>query len=364
MNKRIVFYDKWSGGHRPYIQKVITDFLRPTTYTFKIVTDPHGQNSLAFLCELAQREKFDHCHIMTLDDCLEDFCETEKVLWLQRANITFSATLYKFTFLRSHIMLIKSLREYWYKKKFKATLRVMNSGIMNIVAVPDERISQIFVYPVWRNKLRILPDPAAFSNEPVDAQRAKLYFGWDPYIPTILMFGYMYKQKGLNLLIDALSEKFSHYYLSPFQVILAGPQIDGRQDVALSSAVKLIEYDRYIDQIFAKQLFAVADCVVMPFVEGWEYSSITFSLACASGNFIITPNRGVLGWRIKNFGNGYVYQPGDSASLASIIARFVEKYPELSFPIEGSVKYAATCTPSRYISVIDGIIKESIHDAC
>ena len=208
--------------------------------------------------------------------------------------------------------------------------------------------------------MRILPDSAEFSNDPPDCQKARLDLGWDRAIPTLLMFGTMHPWKGLDLLLEALSAKFSDVFRSPLRVVLAGQQVVGKINVVLSSNVDLIEYNRYIEDAFAKQLFAAADCVVMPFVRDFEWSSGTFSLACASGKFVILPNNGVLGWRARNLRNGYVYQAGNSASLAKAIARFVEDYPKLTFPIEGSMKYAAECTPSRYVERLDRIISESL----
>lgn len=365
MLKRVVFYDKKSGGHRPHIQGIIRDYLRPSNYTFQIVTDPEERNSLTFLRELYQREKFDHCHMMTLHDCIEDFYEDEEVHWFQEARITFSGTLYLFRYLSPHIMLLlrnmaNPLRNPLQRKDLRAIIKVMKSGIVSTITIPDERISQTWRYPFWRKKLRIIPDPAVFSNEFIDCQRAKLDFGWDPQIPTLLMFGAMYWYKELNLLIDALSERYTHYFCSPIRLVLAGQQMNSRKHVACSSVIELIEYNHYVEDALAKQLFAAADCVIMPFGKWFECSSGTFSLACASGKFVIVPEHGVLGWRVRKFGNGNVFKSGDPASLAAAISRFVERYRKLSFPIEGSVNYAATCTPSRYVEILDSIIRESL----
>jgi glycosyltransferase involved in cell wall biosynthesis len=334
--------------------------------------------------------------MLTLDDCLQDFNEYNEVLWFINAGITLSATLYQFTFLSPHIALMKGLcsspryvksqlksilrvmksrtvdttagtdertSQVWryplYIEDFKATLKVMKSGIMSAVAIPDERISQVWRYPVWRDKLRLLPDPAAFNAALMPSRKAKLALGWDPAIPTLLMFGTMYRYKGLDILLEALSERFGHHYNGPLRVVLAGKQVDERKKVTLSPAVEFIEYDCYIEQPFADQLFSAADCVVMPFVKEFDQSSGTFSLACASGKFTIVPNQGILGWRVRKLRNGNVYKPGDPASLAKAISRFVDRYSALSFPIEGSLKYADTCTPSRYVEEIDSIIRES-----
>jgi len=361
MGKRVVFYDKWTGGHRPFVQGIIRDYLKPSNYTFDIANNPEGENSFAFLRRLAQAERFDHCYLMTLDDCFEEFYNDADVQWFLNAGITFSATIYKFTYLQPHYMLWKAIRYRSPKflRKARATAKAAGSSILRAIAAPDERIEQGHFLSPWRNKLHLLPDVAAFSNEPSDCQQAKQDYGWTDGRPTILMFGSMYRRKGLDLFMEAISHEFNYH--SPFRVILAGHQIDGKADQPLSPGVELIEYNRFIEPEEARKLFAAADCVVLPFEEGWDYSSGTFSLACASGNFVITTDQGVLGWRVRKYQNGNLYRPGSSESMASAIGKFVKQYPELSFPIEGSVGYAATCAPGRYAEIIDSVVKKSLN---
>ena len=365
MMKRVIFYDKWTGGHRPFVQGIIQNYLKPSGYTFQIVTNPEGENSFAFLRRLAQAERFDHCHLMTLDDCLgEHYYDANfdvDVPWFQKEGITFSATIYKFTYLQPHYMLWKAIRhrDPTLLRKARDTARVAGFGILRAIVAPDERIERGHFLSPWRNKLHLLPDVAIFSNEPSDCQQAKQDYGWTDGRPTILMFGSMYRRKGLDLFMEAISHEFNYH--SPFRVILAGQQIDGKTDQPLSPGVDLIEYNRFIETEEARKLFAAADCVVLPFEEGWDYSSGTFSLACASGKFVITTDQGVLGWRVRNYKNGNLYRPGSSGSMASAIGKFVKQYPELSFPIEGSVEYAATCTPGRYAEIIDSVVKKSLN---
>lgn len=378
VTKRVIFYDKGTGGHRLPIQKVIRDHLKPSGYNFDIVVSSKEDNSITFLREVAQQQRFDHCHLLTLDDCLEDFKKAqEDIRWFEKARISFSGTYYLFTHLSPHLLLAKGLwndpRSIAYLllkfrlplhpytvQQIKAVSKIVRDEIVTAILVPDERLSSRVRYPFWRDKLRLLPDPAIFSNEPSEFERSRKELGWDDQIPTIIMFGWMKYWKGLDLLMEALSESYSHLYLSPFRVVLAGQQVERRPNILLSPAVELVELDHYIENDIAKKLFAAADCVVIPCKKYFEWSSGTFSLACASGKFVIASDSGVLGWRIRELQNGFVYHADRANSLAKAVSRFVDVYHTLSYPVEGSVKYASTCTPDRYVSIMDEVIADSL----
>jgi glycosyltransferase involved in cell wall biosynthesis len=385
MTKRVVFYDKGTGGHRLPIQTVIRDWLRPSGYSFDIVVNPKPHNSFAFLKEMAQQERFDHCHLMTLHDCLEDddfAAAPEEVRWFEKTGVSFSGTYYLFTYLCPHLLLARvpwfrwctspyaflrhglhldSLLDARTAQQLGATQKIMQSQILKAVTIPDERLGNRLRYPFRRGKLRLLPDPAIFSNEPSDFATARKELGWNDRVPTVLMFGKMAYWKGLDDLIGALAKPCSHLYKRPLRVVLAGQQVEKRPDVLLSPSVELVEFDGYIEHNMAKKLFAATDCVVIPYKKYFEWSSGTFSLACASGKFIIAPNSGVLGWRVRTLRNGLVYRTDNPASLAMALSRFAAIYPDLSYPIEGSVRYAATCTPAEYVRTIDQIIMDSLN---
>jgi glycosyltransferase involved in cell wall biosynthesis len=375
VNKRVIFYDKGTGGHRLPIQMVIREHLKPSGYTFDIVVGSKQDNSVTFLRELAQQEGFNHCHMLTLHDCLEDFASArEDVEWLKEANVSFSGTYYLFTDLSPHMILGRpSLLWMAYdllryrlpfnpttSQQFNSVAKAIESGLLKIVTVPDERVSNRLRYPFWRSKLRLLPDPAIFSNEPSECERARNDLHWNGPVPTILIFGRMTPWKGLNILMEACSEAYSHLHSSRFRLVLAGQQTEKRPDVRLSPCVELVEFDHYIENNLAKKLFAAADCVVIPYNKFFAWSSGTFSLACASGKFVIVSDSGVMAWRVRKCNNGLVYRADEAASLAEAISRFVKVYHNLSYPIKGSLKYAATCTPDRYVRVVDEIITYSM----
>ncbi len=52
----------WTGGHRPFVQGISRDYLKPSNYTFDIANNPEGENSFAFLRRLAQAERRGDSH--------------------------------------------------------------------------------------------------------------------------------------------------------------------------------------------------------------------------------------------------------------------------------------------------------------
>jgi len=375
MEKKVLIYDTGTGGHRLPIQRVVTEHLKPDGYAFDMVVDESPENPLVSLGEIARRERFDHCHILTLHDCIETYrAGKEGIRLLEDLGVTLSGTYYHFTYLSPLLLMVRPPYigkprnlithglpiESEMAKHVKAAAAFMRSRSVKTVTIPDERISSWTRYPFGRKKLRLLPDPAIFANGPEDCLRAKKEMGWDDGLPVVLMFGGMKHWKGLDLLVEAVSTTNSNLFPNRFRLVLAGEQEEKRPEMTLAPSVELVEIDHYIEDDLAKKLLGAADCVVIPHKKYFEWSSGTFSLACASGKFLIVPDTGILGWRVRRLGNGLVYHADKAGSLAGSVAKFVEMYPALTYPVAGSVRYAATCTPERYVEALDQVIKAAL----
>jgi len=382
MATNVVLFDQGQIGHHLYIRKIIAQHFHPQGYSYRFGIADVESNALAVLRELYDHEPFTHCHLMTLERCITDFADTENVQWFVKNGISFSANMYDFAYLSPYIMLRRAL---WNRlhpqdlppstalgdapvQKFLGNrpLALMNlyrdllvRGVIRKIGFPDERIESWWFYPYYRKQLMLLPDPAAFRNSPEDCVRAKSDLGWDDGIPTFLMFGLMDRRKGLNLLIRALSHEFASFYHVPLRVVIAGLQMETRENPRLSPNVILEELNEQIPDDLARRLFGAADCILLPFIGSSEYSSGTFSLACASGKYVIAPDRGILGWRIRHFGNGYLFSPDNPGSLAHAIRTFLKMRHELPTPCPGSLRYGDTCTPERYTALLDSMIRES-----
>jgi glycosyltransferase involved in cell wall biosynthesis len=160
--------------------------------------------------------------------------------------------------------------------------------------------------------------------------------------------------------MKALSHNFSSLYPSPLRIVIAGLQTEAQEKPPLSPNVILEELNAYIPDDYARRLIGAADCIILPFIGSNEYSSGTFSLACASGKYVIAPDRGILGWRIRHYGNGFLFSPDNPRSLAITIRTFLKMQHELPNPCPGSLRYGDSCTPERYVTILDRIIRVSI----
>jgi glycosyltransferase involved in cell wall biosynthesis len=89
----------------------------------------------------------------------------------------------------------------------------------------------------------------------------------------------------------------------------------------------------------AERFLAAARCVVLPYREH-DGSSGVMLQAVAAGRPVLVPDRGLMGWRVRAFGVGEVYEDGDWAALRRSFLRLCERGPQ---PYEAALAAYASC---------------------
>jgi glycosyltransferase involved in cell wall biosynthesis len=94
----------------------------------------------------------------------------------------------------------------------------------------------------------------------------------------------------------------------------------------------------------AELFLTAARCVVLPYREH-DGSSGVMLQAVAAGRPVLVPDRGLMGWRVREFGVGEVYDDGDWAGLRQSFIRLCERGPKPYGPALAA--YAACFTQER-----------------
>jgi len=351
--KKIIFYEKFkSFGHRSYIiDSIKNNFVSDTDYQIIVLcnNDKH-ENFLKTIIEFYKKKKIDYCHLLTFEDCVNDFNDKKLLNEFLSLKISLSATLFNFEFIQFLNILIP-YKNFLLKNFFgtpEILLNLLKKNIIKKILIPDERVKNIFLYPFFNDKIEYLPDFTRFKIKKINKKKICEQLNIDYNIPTFLMFGKMDKYKGLKLLAEVINKNLISTELK-LNFIIAGKNIERIKIKNANPNINIIQYDKFIETDLANKLFSISDCVVMPFDKNFKQSSGTFSIACAYGKFIIAPRGGVICYRIKKYKNGILFKDENILSLAKQINKFIRIRNTLQYPILGSIEYSKLCSIEKYI---------------
>jgi glycosyltransferase involved in cell wall biosynthesis len=146
-------------------------------------------------------------------------------------------------------------------------------------------------------------------------------------IPTVLFFGTLRRNKGVDVLLSAIS------------------QLDGRRDIrfvfagrgfadveravrdAARADPRIVVEHGYIEQQRKHALFESSDVVVLPYTEFTSMSGVLGD-AYSYRLPVVASDVGALGGTVRADGTGWVVAPGDPAELAGAIDRALRRRDE------------------------------------
>lgn len=162
----------------------------------------------------------------------------------------------------------------------------------------------------------MLPNPA--PNLPELASREELRERLGFVRPTLAFAGRITKQKALGVALEALAE------LDGVDLVVAGdgPDLDDvrRQTMALGLADR-VSFTGALSRQGVLELFRAADVSVLS--SAWENFPHTVVEALAAGTPVIATAVGGVAEVVRDEVNGLLVPPGDAASLAAAIRRFL-----------------------------------------
>ncbi len=361
--KTVILYDKFSDrGHRKFVQKFIEDSFRTDLFNIVLCFGSTTGNTLEDIILLHEIHKVNSFHILTLSDCIMDFNDPNLSKRIRELNISISATLYDNAYLQPFFYFRRLLNPKNIRK-FYLLLKNLRNNTIKIIGVPDERINNRLRFPLFRNKIKYIPDaplvPVTFKDSKARAI-CKKGLNINPSTPTFLVFGNITKYKGIDTLTNAISlhykDVFENINSKGICLIIAGKQNEKILTIKPVPQINVLEFNEIVDNAQTDLLFSASDCIIMPYKRNFKYSSGVYSLAAAAGKYVIAPNHGLLSWRVIKYKNGILFNSESSKDLAMAMIIFTNKYPTLKYPIQGSIDYTKTCSIKQYNRALCNII--------
>ncbi len=158
---------------------------------------------------------------------------------------------------------------------------------------------------------------------PVDRLMARQYLGLDPKNRYVLFFGFVRKYKGLDILMEAMSD--ARFQGTNIQLLVAGEFYEPRsaydpwfQREAVRQRVVL--HDRYIDDHMVPYYFSACDVVVLPYRSATQSGII--QLAYYYGLPVVATRTGGLSEMIEDGTSGLLTEPDPQALASTLLLVF------------------------------------------
>lgn len=182
----------------------------------------------------------------------------------------------------------------WYAgliaKKVTAVSQILRDEVMRIYNVPEWKV-QVVHNGVIPEQFDVMLDQGSIKQE----------MGIHPYAPTILFIGRMTRQKGPDLLIEALPEVIDRHWGT--QVIMAGTgdMLPGLRQRASDLSMP-VRFPGYISDAEYVRLLAASDLVVIPSRN--EPFGLVLPEAWSAGRGVVACNVGGLSENIDPYRDG------------------------------------------------------------
>ncbi len=257
-----------------------------------------------------------HVHFSGLDEMfptlLDVLCEKFSEI---RAQITFSMVQYD---ARYHLSGGDGF------KKMKSRIRSALQQLPNLyIILLDDRL-QHGLFDEFEKQAVIMPDPAPISTAEIgriesDPTASTLYADFKDEVRVVAL-GRQSDRKGLPDIIRAARELDQ---AGKIRLYVSGSLESGQEK--LTSPLKeltprpIVWRDSYVSEAEIRRTYRDAHYVIMPYARSFEGSSGVFSYAAAFKKPVIATEHGCIGYRINEFGLGYVYESGNAAALARLL---------------------------------------------
>ncbi|SEN61611.1 glycosyltransferase [Paenibacillus sp. OV219] len=150
--------------------------------------------------------------------------------------------------------------------------------------------------------------------------------------PVLLAFGGTRFDKGLDILLQALQ----HINKQDFTLIIAGKAEDFSEndieqminEYGLNGRV--IPRLGYVNDNDVVQYFSSADIVVLPYRKIFTGQSGPLTEGIMNNKFIIGPSHGEIGFTIKSYGLGDVFESENIESLTSVLLNTLQNFKDLN----------------------------------
>ena len=193
----------------------------------------------------------------------------------------------------------------------------------------------------WRLGDNIHTIPYAITLAPPQESKveARAALGLPANATILLLFGTQREGKDYGVVLRAAS------LLQPaVHLLFVGKCISQNNPQRLAAELRFTHatlVDRFIDDAEVPRFFFAADAVVLPYAEGFDRGSGVIIDACAYGRPIIASRTGYLQWFVEHHQVGFLYEPGDSEDLATVIRQLLVLTDQQWLQLEARVALAA-----------------------
>ena len=219
--------------------------------------------------------------------------------------------------------------------------------------VNDEKIykSELPVYDCYKNQ------------ETIDIESLKSEFGYSSENKVLLFFGYVRKYKGLDVLLEAMSDLISSD--NSFRLLVVGEFYDDENNYqTIISKLNIRNYvqiiNRFVPNEEVEKYFMLAECVVLPYKDATQ--SGVLNIAYGFQKPAIVTNVGGLAEFVDNEKTGIIVNTCSKEEIVNGINHFYELREKVNF-IDNIKNRVSANSFSQLPQLFDKIIEESNYDS-
>ena len=213
----------------------------------------------------------------------------------------------------------------------------------------------------WRDsgkKVSLLSDPA-MPFAPRDRAGARRRLGVHVESPTILVYGWLTRNKGLGSLLRILvrAQQLRH-----FHVLVVGSQDFGIPEILKSEDAEVLRVQQRLHVVGGwasdkteAEAFVAADVVWLGYEQHWQSSGV-LAQACHAGRPVLACDEGLIGWSVNRFKCGITVAMNDQVAVADALLRLAGDTTQRVAWLEGCRRYAAIHTVENAVDVINAAI--------
>jgi len=183
------------------------------------------------------------------------------------------------------------------------------------------------VFQIPRDKIKVIPNGVDHTNFKIRESNVRRSDYAAPDEKIVFYVGRLVREKGVQVLLDAVPEILAHHPQTKFVIAGKGPFMDSlKRQAMINGIANRVYFTGYIDDTVRNNLYSWADVAVFPSL--YEPFGIVALESMAARTPVVVTDCGGLGEIINHGIDGLKAYTGDSHSLAQNILA-VLKQPQL-----------------------------------
>jgi glycosyltransferase involved in cell wall biosynthesis len=224
-----------------------------------------------------------------------------------------------------------ALARFYNRLTSNAVRRMLEKGTLDAIFVHTDGIREAFIRRLgWQGRyserIIVTPDPVNLPDTGWTREEARKRLGLPPGVPVLLFFGILLKNKGVDVLLEAMRgiEK-------DFRLVIAGrPEYFTIADIEtlrlkLNDPSRVITRLEHIPDEEMPVYFLAADAVVLPYRGYSQGTSGVLQLAAAAGRPVVATDAGEIGETVRRHSLGIVVAPDSPEALRAGIEDFLSR---------------------------------------